>query len=384
MACCTLAALLVAGAAAAAPFAPGSDDDIVERLPARPDAALRAQRAALAREPRQLSLALAVARQAIERARRDGDPRELGTAQAALAAWWAEAQAPAPVRLLRATILQSRHDFDAALAELDRLVAEPALPPPLLAQALLTRATVQQVRGRFDAAKASCAALRAPAFAPFGDAVSVPARACLAELESLTGDPGRAARELDTLTRGVPDPWLALLRAELAQRMGDDATAQRAFAAAGDDVYALAAHADWLLDRGRARDALAVLAQGPQQADALLLRRAIAWRRLGDEQAAPAAAMLRERFAAARLRGDKPHWREEARLALDVDGDAARALELAQAQWAHQREPADAVLLWRAASAAGRPAAARVLLDWLPDPTAADVRLAGRAKGDLQ
>lgn len=57
--------------------------------------------------------------------------------------------------------------------------------------------------------------------------------------------------------------------------------------------------------------------------------------------------------------------------------DAPGALALALAQWAQQKEPADAVLLWRAARAAGRPAAAAALRDWLPDPAAADVRLAG-------
>ncbi len=92
-------------------------------------------------------------------------------------------------------------------------------------------------------------------------------------------------------------------------------------------------------------------------------------------------AVLRERFAAARRRGDAPHLREEARLALDIDGDAATALALARQQWALQREPADAVLLWRAAAAAGDRAAARQLRDWLPQPERADRRLAGAAAG---
>ncbi len=92
---------------------------------------------------------------------------------------------------------------------------------------------------------------------------------------------------------------------------------------------------------------------------------------------ATAGTLLQARFDAARQRGENLHAREEARLALDVHGDAARALTLALAQWAGQKEPADAVLLWRAAQAAGRPAAAAALRGWLPDPAAADVRLAG-------
>lgn len=370
--------LAAAAAASAAPFVPAADDTIVERLPARADPAERARRAALARDVHQLPLALDLAQAAIVRARHAGDPRELGAAQAALAPWWQDAQAPAPVRLLRATILQSRHDFAAALVDLDHLASAPATPAPLRAQALLTRASLHQVLGRFDAARSDCDTLQQPAFAALGDGLRRTAQACTLELQSLTGDARAARHALDTLAGGAAaDPWLALLRAELAERLGDDAAAQALYTAAGADadVYALAAHADWLLDRGRDREALAVLDRGPAQADALLLRRAIAWQRLGDGRATAAAADLRERFAAVRLRGDAPHLREEARLALAIDRDPARALALARQQWALQKEPADAVLLLRAARAAGQDVG-RELAAWLPDPARADVRLA--------
>lgn len=369
------------GGAMAAPFVPADDAHIVERLPTRPDAAQRARRAALARDVHQLPLALDVAQAAIVRARRAGDPRELGAAQAALAPWWPDAQAPAPVRLLRATILQSRHQFSAALADLDSLVNDAAAPPPLRAQALLTRASLQQVLGRFDTARSDCDALLQPAFAALGEGLRRTAQACVLELQSLAGDARAARRALDALAAGAAaDPWLALLRAELAERQGDDAAAQALYTAAGadGDVYTLAAHADWLLDRRREREALAVLDRGPAQADALLLRRAIAWQRLGDGRAEAAAADLRTRFAAIRLRGDAPHLREEARLALEIDRDPVRALTLARQQWALQKEPADAVLLLRTARAAGQDLG-RELSAWLPDPARADVRLAAVA-----
>jgi hypothetical protein len=369
--------LLAAAAAPAAPFVPTADDQIVERLPNRADAGERARRAALARDVHQLPLALDLAQAAILRARRAGDPRELGAAQAALAPWWADAQAPAPVRLLRATIHQSRHDFAAAQVDLDRLAVDTATPLPVRAQALLTRASLQQVRGRFDAARSDCAALLQSDFAPLGAGLRRTAQACTLELQSLTGDARSARRALDALAGPAADPWLALLRADLAERLGEDAAAAALYAAASadGDVYALAAQADWLLDRRRDSEALAVLARGPAQADALLLRRAIAWQRQGGARAAAAVAELRERFAAVRLRGDAPHLREEARLALDIDRDAARALALARQQWALQKEPADAVLLLRSARAAGQDVQ-RDLASWLPDPARADVRLA--------
>ena len=85
---------------------------------------------------------------------------------------------------------------------------------------------------------------------------------------------------------------------------------------------------------------------------------------------------MQARFDAARQRGESLHAREEARLALDVLGQPARALQLAQDNWARQKEPADAVLLWRAARAAGQPAAADPLRAWAPNPGRIDVRLA--------
>ncbi|MDP1108498.1 hypothetical protein, partial [Klebsiella pneumoniae] len=89
------------------------------------------------------------------------------------------------------------------------------------------------------------------------------------------------------------------------------------------------------------------------EADALLLRRVIALRALGRESAA-LAAQMRERLAAADRREPGRHAREQARFALDVESQPRAALRLAQANWAFQREPADAVLLLRAALAAGR------------------------------
>jgi len=373
------AALLAAAPACARPTTPTHDDEVVERLSPRAPA-LRAQRAALARGALPLPQAVAAARQAIERARRDGDPRELGIAQAMLAPWWAQADAPPAVRLLRATLQQSQHRFDAALAELQALWDAPATPLDIRAQAGLTRATVLQVLGRHAQAQAACAELLQPRFAPLGAAVGLAARACVAELRSLSADPRAAAAELQALAQAAPgDAWLALLRAELAERQGDHRSAESLFrqASAGGGVYALAAFADWLLDRDRPREALALLAAGPADADALLLRRAIALHRLRAPEAAATARLLQARFDAARQRGENLHAREEARLALEVQGDAPRALVLALAQWALQKEPADAVLLWRAAQAAGQPAAAAALRGWLPDPAAADVRLAG-------
>ena len=213
-------ATLVGWSAAGSPssFAAGSvdaglaipvrDDEIVEQLPSHVGdaaqrrvarAAERAQRAQLQAHPDELALALQAARDALARGRRLGDPRELGTVEAALAPWWKLAQPPPEVRLMRATVLQSQHAFQAAMVDLDALLAVPGLAMQVRAQAELTRAGVQQVLGHLAEAAAGCRRLAGPAFVALGDGVRRNALACLAELASLQGSDTAASAALARL-----------------------------------------------------------------------------------------------------------------------------------------------------------------------------------------
>ncbi|MGH8173494.1 MAG: hypothetical protein ACREPX_10110, partial [Rhodanobacteraceae bacterium] len=121
---------------------------------------------------------------------------------------------------------------------------------------------------------------------------------------------------------------------------------------------------DLLLDRGRPADARRALGDATQ-ADALLLRAAIAAQRNHDPDAENLASDLAERFAEARARNDETHLREQARWQLDVEHDAPAALALARRNFGVQREPADARILLEAALAAGDADAAQPALDWL-------------------
>lgn len=381
---CLVLTLLASPQAHPAPRTPTDDQEVIERLPARlPGAAPRAR--ATAKPPRQADLALALlqAREAIGQARRSGDPRDWGRAQALLTPWWALPEPPAAVRLLRATIRQAQHDFAEALTDLDALLdpQRPAAALPLQAQAELTRAALHQVQGRYAQARQGCELLAGPAYAALGDSVALPAQACLAELDHLQGR--RTARQADAqLARLGPadDAWLALLRAELAQRAGRATQAEALFRAAtagrGPSLYALAAHADWLLEQGRRAEVTTLLA-GYEEVDALLLRLAMA-RHGPARPGAPARGeditALQARFDAALARGDRGHAREQARFALDLLGDARQALALAEANWAWQREPADALLLLRAATAAGQPLAAEPVQRWAREQGFVDAR----------
>jgi tetratricopeptide (TPR) repeat protein len=381
-----IAALVVPAVACAVPFVPASDDEVVATLPQRPGAGAGEARQArdlrerLRRDPQDARLAVTLAQQAIAQARRDGDPRRLGEAQAALAPWWSSADPPPAVRLLRATVRQSQHDFDAARADLDALVGQGrGLAPALAAQAHLSRAAVLQVQGRFAEARADCVALQRG----LGETAAFHGRVCEAELASLRGAERDAAEALAREAAQAPAgsaAWVALVRAEAAERRGDPAAGAlyRAAVAGAPEVYALAAKADWLLRAGRPREVIELL-RTREDADALLLRLAIAYRQAGDPRAAATRDALRARLDAARLRGDTTHAREAARFALDLDDDAATALALAQAQWASQKEPADALLLVRAARAAGQPQAAEPVRRFMRETGFRDQRL--RAEG---
>ena len=101
-----------------------------------------------------LDIALPLAQFDISRARATGDLRFLGYAEAVLAPWMKQSAVEPQVLILHATILQSRHSFDAALAELDRALSAGAgdAAHSASAQAWLTRATVLRVLGRYDEA----------------------------------------------------------------------------------------------------------------------------------------------------------------------------------------------------------------------------------------
>src|SRR5258708_1821162 len=182
----------------ALPHIPAGDTVIVETLPLRYDPALSALAGLRQRgqqQPRGVAGRLSLARAYIEAARRDGDPRFLGYAQATLAVWPEGAGAAAGVRVLRATILQSLHQFGAALAELDAVLAMHADH----AQALLTRATILQVTGRFAEAQRDCAAL-------LRDGGEVSAALCLGCVASVTGRPSTARALPQHALAGPPAP----------------------------------------------------------------------------------------------------------------------------------------------------------------------------------
>ncbi len=379
---CLLSLCLTLVVARAEPFVPSADGVILERLPDAGDSvarALRAKHRALDADPRNLALALSVARGDLDRSRAMGDPRYLGRAEAALAPWPAAVTAPPEVMLLRAVMLQSNHDFEGALTILAQVVRQ----QPQNAQAWLTSAAVHQAQANYSAAIHDCGQFA-------GLLLGLAPDICTASAMSLTGHAPLALQAISlslatNAEEAAKEPavamWGLTLAAETAARLGDPSAEtwfHRALALDASDPYLLGAWSDWLLDQGRPAEVTALLA-GRTRIDPLLLRLALA------EQATRASGLeqhiadLAARFEASRLRGDAVHRREEARFALELLHQPGRAIVLAVANWAVQREPADARILFETALAARQPSAAGPALVWLDANHVQDARLAALA-----
>lgn len=369
---------LSALSARAAPYLPASGAQVIETMPRRSDPVqqdIERLRKQVRSSPNDVRLATTLARRYIDIGRSETDPRYFGYAQAALAPWWNAKAPPHDVRLLRATLLQSTHRFNEAMADLNAITAA----DPANAQAWLTSATVQTVRGDYDGALASCARLSSLAS-------QLASLACLGNVTGVTGRLDASERLLEqTLARNADattdeKAWVLTLLAEMATRRGDAATAEaryrRVLATSPRDSYLLGAYADFLLDQKRPREAAHLLREH-RRIDALLLRYALALQQQATRKDELDAAMkeLDARFGAAMQRGDSVHQREQARYTLHLRRQPRAALVLAQQNWIVQKEPADTRLVLEAALGAGNRAAAEPVVRWIEKTRLEDVAI---------
>ncbi|MFZ6654900.1 tetratricopeptide repeat protein [Undibacterium sp. TJN19] len=356
---------MVGSCAQATPFIPSNGKQVLEQLPLRTDPVQRefAQlRKRLAEKPGDHEIAAELAQAYINTARNDGDPRYLGYAQAALKPWWNLPAPPISVLVLRATILQSTHQFPAALTDLNSVLKQDRNN----AQAWLTRATVLQVQGQFAQAKASCMHL-------YPLAQELITLTCLHNVGSLNGEAASSYTALSTAYKKSTDTdsgtkiWVATLLAEMSARLSDAKTAddwyKKALTLAVPDSYLLGSYADFLLDQQRPAEVVTLL-KNKTRVDALLLRYALALQAQQSPAAAEQIRLLDQRFDAAILRGDTVHQREQARYELQLKNRPAAALKLALLNWDIQKEVADLRILLEAA-AAQNPQAAAPAIAWL-------------------
>lgn len=177
------------------------------------------------------------------------------------------------VLVLRATLNQRVHLFDAALTELPVVLEA----DPHDAQVLLLRATVFQMVGQFDNARGDCVAVD-------GVASELVSTTCLDNVNAMTGLPResydqlRAALETSQAQPNIKS-WALTSLAEMAARAGlpkeAEADFRQALAIVSTDNYRLAAFSDFLLDQNRPVEVEGLLRSFTRN-DPLLLRYALA------------------------------------------------------------------------------------------------------------
>lgn len=374
-------ALLLALACApaiAAPFTPSNDNDIVERLPTSAgDPSVRrveSLRKQLAARPGDSALRLEIARRYFDLAMAQGDPRYVGYASAAIGPLAKTAGSDANYWLVRGMIQQYSHDFAGALQSL----AKSRELNPEGADATSWRAAIQMVRADYDAALSECTRL-VPAAHPLH------AQGCTAYVQASTGQlaPAYEALGKALAASGAVAPelglWTRTRLAEMAIRLQRPAEAEAHFKEALQlgvtDQFLLGAYADFLLQQKRPAEVITLLADW-ERSDILLLRLALAGKALNDPKAKSWADQLRDRFTDAAKRGDRLHEQEAARFALDVEGNAKQAVDLATRNYQDQKEPRDAEILMRAALAAKQPRAASPAVSWFRTNKYEDPQLA--------
>ena len=376
----TLLLILVAAPACADdhrnPYTPASADAVLQIVPASSDPRVRRfdqLRTDVRSHPDDLPRAVKLADAYIDYGRSTGDARYLGRAQGVIDPWMQKKVVPVPILLTHATILQSRHFFAESRTELKAILAR----DPANAQAWLTLATVAMVQGDYPTANDSCVHLANVGGDFYG-------QLCTAQLRALTGH----AKQAYTLLSLIQDPgprapvgvkaYVQGLLADTAKRLGQDEQAEKHFKAGlqltPGDNFLLADYADFLLDRGRPREVVALL-KDYTQSDTSFLRFVYANAALGSPHTQRDINAMQARFAAMDRRDSHVYRREEAGFELHLRHDPAGALKLAEQNWTVQRAPEDMRVFLEAALAAGQPQAARPVLKLIADSQLEDPRV---------
>jgi tetratricopeptide (TPR) repeat protein len=363
-------------------FRPAAPDYVVLKVPAiasNDPIALLEQRHA--QEPANEALASELAQLYLARARAEREQRYFARAEALVRPWAGNEGARASTLRVQADVLQNRHDFSGATDLLNRAVTL----EPRDASARLMRASVKLVQGHAAEARADCAGVLAAGESSSGTI-------CLAQVLGATGGLARANALLKSLLlrdQGLRDSgammpvsvraWALWLLADFSDRSGDPRSAEIALRAALEAAPAnegiRSALSDLLLARGAPREALSMVELRAPSVG-LLARRARAEQLLRDPALAETSAQIQDLITVSNRRGDRPHLREEALIALDVEHDSARALDFAKANFETQRETLDVRLLVRAARASGDDATLRAVSKWIHDTGYEDHELA--------
>jgi len=357
------------------PYIPDSNEEVLEVLPrglVAGQGELSVLRQRLQEQSQDADTAIALAKQYLQLANSTGDPRYWGYAQAALSPWWKQSNPPGEILYLRAKLQEKQHAFDDAIEGYKSFSEK----RPRNLQARLDLANVYRVQGRYVEALAACAPLQKIASSRILDVCRNPVR-------MVTGEAEKAYKSIQEMARwaSLSAPALEasnkVLMGEIATALGWTEQADKDFRAALSlapyDLYLRRVYADYLLDQNQPQAALDVLKDYTQDNGALL-RVAIAADQI-KQQPNEYVDELQRRFDEIRLRGESPHGRYEARFELELRHNPEKALQLARANWARQKETRDTRNLLAAALAAKNPKAAQPAIAFLRRNKTEDVTL---------
>jgi Tfp pilus assembly protein PilF len=299
---------------------------------------------------------------------RTGNERYYGFAEQAIST--APAAVQLSVAMLRAQVLQHRHEFRDAEHVLSEIIEH----DPRHLDAVLMRAQVRMHLHEPESALRDCSklALKVDLLTSM-TCVAQAQAAQSADLAALERSYSIVASLLQTDGAPATRSWSAGVAAEFAARLGNSDAAtmwyRTAYELDRDSHYARIAYADWLLSKSDYAAANEVAGSGVSNAD--IFRTVLAKR----ERDSAAARQLQLSWREAEARGERAHLRDQARFELIVLNDAARAHVTALDNFRDQRESEDALLLAQTAAARKDARAVALLKQWQSERRYADRRM---------
>jgi tetratricopeptide (TPR) repeat protein len=323
---------------------PSSDDDVVWKIP-KDVQIYRSSPSQFASNDPEIDLAVEIQR-ILADARRTGDPRTYGMAEARLGRLWNDKRLTGQLLLQRANIKQFNHDFSGALEDLSNFTKA----SPDAVEALLMTATIRQIQGDYSAALEICQRIESLQL--------VLGKICSSGVRAMTGQADTALTELKSLESLVLlrnqslMPFLFQTQADALTRLGRFTEAEQILNSAlqlePGNRFVLAALADIWLELGKFQSAISALSAFKEH-DGLIARLAVAQKKASDPGFAATESEILARLEREKSRGEIRHLRELSIFQLLARGDSSAALSSARMNWGEQREPIDTALYVEAA-----------------------------------
>ena len=268
---------------------------------------------------------------------------------------------PTDALLLNAEIKEYRHEFTAALADLET-VNEVSPHDPT---ARLMRSNIYQIQGYFEAAQTQCRTL-----GPRAIAMST---ICGLSLTSLSGDLEESYQALSkfvAVQRMPPEieTWALGKLADMSIRSGRLMDALTYFERMPTEYSQTSALRSQLLDlllKMKKPSSVLSLVAADEKSDGLVIRRLRAMKMLGMAWRGLQTDRLERYFELLESQLMNPHAREVAYYHLYLTEDFEQAFAAALENWRQQKEPIDTLLVLAAAQKAGKVSEVDAVTKWI-------------------